>query len=82
MKGLNLPSKCYWAYWCLGWCIDEYDIDEITFDYNKETITKIKCHKPHEHREFDDEISNTVFFDLSEAQRAVEELVEKDLSEK
>ena len=82
MRWLNLPDKCYWVYWCLGWCIDEYDIDEITFDYNKNTIIKIKCHRPHTYTEFDEEIFHTVFFDLSEAQRAVEELIEKDLSEK
>lgn len=72
MKNVNLPRKCYWVYWCLSWCIDEYDIDEITYDCNTEEIIKVKCHRPHNCREFNnEEISNTVFFDLSLAQKAL-----------
>lgn len=73
MKSFNLPKKCYWVYWCLGWCIDEYDIVEMTYSYDTEEIVKVKCVRPHARREFDEEINKTVFFDLSEAQKALSE---------
>lgn len=73
MKSLNLPEKCYWVYWCLGWCIDEYDIDEITYNYNTEKIIEVKCHRPHQRTIFNEEVYDTVFFDLSVAQKVLSE---------
>ncbi len=76
MKSLSIPEKCYWVYWCLGWCIDEYDVDEITYDYNAEKIIEVKCHRPHQRTIFNEEIDDTVFFDLSLAQKALSKFKE------
>lgn len=67
-KETQLPTKCWFVDWCLGWGMREYKVTLVIYDCSLKKILSVHCERPHDARIFhSDDLDTNVFFNEQDA---------------